>query len=469
MKKIISFVLLLTVALSLAACGSTGQEATEAATKVFMAGYARVDITPRDPGVNMRGFGDEKTRLSEGHISRIYADALAVRDEEGNTAVLMSLDSCNLGGAAFPSVLAEVSDATGLPEAFLAISCIHQHSTPDPGSHRGYLDMLKKKAVEAANAAIADLAPATMEMATVQTEKLNFVRHYIMNDGTYAGDNFGDKSSGYKEHVSQADNSLQLIKFKRDGEKKDVLLTNFQGHPHMGSMKYYNEIHSDTVGVYRDTVTDILGCEVIYFSGAGGNVKMTSMIEGEQLTDDFKEHGKMLARYAVAAEGTYAPLATGAVRATQSTFTATVDHTEDGLVGICQQIYDEYQLSGNKTKAMALAEGLNISSYYHASAILSKAKMGDSEDIVGLGAIGIGELGIAVVPYEMFDMTGKHIKENSPFAMTVVCTLANGSHGYFPNDSTFDYGGYEADTSRYIRGTAEQLADRFLEMLRGLK
>ena len=58
------------------------------------------------------------------------------------------------------------------------------------------------------------------------------------------------------------------------------------------------------------------------------------------------------------------------------------------------------------------------------------------------------------------------IKENSPFKMTIVATKANGENGYFPSAFAFDVsGGYECDTTKYIRGTAERLADTYVELL----
>lgn len=74
-------------------------------------------------------------------------------------------------------------------------------------------------------------------------------------------------------------------------------------------------------------------------------------------------------------------------------------------------------------------------------------------------------VGFAAAPYEMFDTNGMFIKENSPFAHTVIATLSNYSHGYFPSDFTFETGSYEVDTTRFVRGTAERLADQYIAML----
>ena len=74
-------------------------------------------------------------------------------------------------------------------------------------------------------------------------------------------------------------------------------------------------------------------------------------------------------------------------------------------------------------------------------------------------------MGFAAAPYEMIDTNGMFIKENSPFTYTVIATLSNYSHGYFPSDFTFDTGSYEVDTTRFVRGTAERMADALVQML----
>ena len=475
MKKWICALLAALMVLSLCACGSSdaAPSGSESATTVaeekatFMAGFGRADITPLEMGVSLRGFGDEKTRLSTDVISYIYSDCLALTDEAGNTALIISLDVCSLSSA--QEVLDSVSQAVDIPKENIVISCSHQHSTPNDVYAREWLQLLMKQIAVSAKKAMADQAPATMEITTVQTERMNFVRHYIMNDGSYAGDNFGSTESGYKEHVSQADGSLQLVKFVREGDKKDILLTNFQGHPHLGSTAYYTSIHSDTVGIYRDAVSAALDCETIYFSGAGGNVKMKSAIEEENLTTDFREHGKLLAKYAINAEGSYTSVATGSIKTVRSDYVGTINHTEDHLLETAQKIVAAYQATGSNSQAMQVAGNSGISSYHHAKAIVAKSKLGATETIQNLGAIAVGDLAFVSAPYEMFDTNGMYIKENSPFEMTVVCTISNGISGYMPSRATFAYRGYEADTSHFVEGTAEALADQFLEMLEGLK
>ena len=468
MKKIVTYILLMALVLSLCACGTETPGSTEKgqeAAPSFQAGFARINITPKEIGVNMRGFGDEDVRLSTGIISYIYADCLAMTDELGNTALVLSLD---IGGCSvFNDIRTSISDTTGVPFSNIVVSCSHQHSGPADSYYTEYKTMLIDWCTEVAVKALADRAPATMETTMVETQSLNFVRHYVMNDGTYAGDNFGSTESGYKAHTTEPDRTLRLIRFNREGDKKNILLANFQGHPHMASMKYYTEIHSDTVGVFRDTVSEQLGCEVIYFSGAGGNVKMTSAIEEENLTKDHRVHGALLASYAVNAQD-YVPLASGTISALDQTYTGKVNHDCDYLRDVASEVVAEYNATHKNGTAMLKAAGYPVSSVHHAKAILRNFSLGSTLDVDHLGAIAVGDLAFVAAPYEMFSVNGEYIKANSPFEVTVVATIANGGNGYMASAATYDYGGYEADTSRFVKGTAEELADTFLAMLEQL-
>ena len=53
--------------------------------------------------------------------------------------------------------------------------------------------------------------------------------------------------------------------------------------------------------------------------------------------------------------------------------------------------------------------------------------------------------------------------------IVVPCAIANGSMGYFPNNSAYDEGGYETRASSYKRGVADVLVNESAAMLNELK
>jgi neutral ceramidase len=77
----------------------------------------------------------------------------------------------------------------------------------------------------------------------------------------------------------------------------------------------------------------------------------------------------------------------------------------------------------------------------------------------------VGATALVGVRPELSATTGRRIRGRSPFAHTVVATLVNGGAKYLPDESAYDRLTYEALSSSYVRGTAEQLADVLAERL----
>ena len=473
MKKIVALLLAFVLLLGLCACGAAapageGGETTGAsANGGFRVGYGKEDITPEGQ-VAMGGYGKVSSRLSTGVLSYLYTTCIAITDETDNTILIYGMDLCGCSDAV--KLIPEISKETGVPEGNIMVSASHTHSapsysTPTSGSAEAY-QKFEKGMIEAAKIALEDRKPARMFGGSIETEGMNFVRHYLCNDGTYCGDNFGDSSSGYAGHASKADPILQLIKFVREGDN-DIYLTNFQTHPHQtgGSKKY--DLSADVVGEYRIAMEKALGCEVLYLSGAGGNINSRSRIAEENATADWRAWGVKMAEYAQKVE--FTELATGKVQAAETEFTADINHTTDSLVSICSDLSKKWnanEITTAELKEIALNQyGLKLNSAYHAQAIVSRSSMANSKSFP-IRAFSFGDVGLVAFPGEQFDTNGKFIKENSPFKMTIVATKANGENGYFPSQFAFDVcGGYECDTTKYVPGTAERLADTYVEML----
>ena len=472
MKRIISVLLVIVLLLGLCACGAASgaeggaAETTAAASGGFRVGYGKADITPDGP-VAMGGYGKADQRISKGVLSYLYATCIAITDADDNTILIYGMDLC---GISYPLKYREdISEATGVPVENMMMSASHTHSapsydTPTEGSADA-LEKLEDALVEVSVAAMEDRKEAKMYGGSIETEGMNFVRHYLMNDGTYAGDNFGSTASGYASHASEADSQLQLIKFVREGDN-DIYLTNFQTHPHQtgGSSKY--DLSADIVGEYRANMEKALGCEVLYLSGAGGNINSHSRVKEEQATPDWKAWGVKMAEYAQKVE--FTELNTGKVQAATYEFQAAINHNDDQWASICDDLANRWnkgEITTAQLKELGLTYGVKLNSPYHAQAIRSRAKMGNYNTFL-IQAYSFGDVGLAAFPGEQFDTNGKFIKDNSPFAMTIVATKANGENGYFPSQFAFDVsGGYECDTTKYVPGTAEKLADQYVAML----
>jgi len=89
------------------------------------------------------------------------------------------------------------------------------------------------------------------------------------------------------------------------------------------------------------------------------------------------------------------------------------------------------------------------------------------QDYIDFPVSAITFCGVAFVgmPGEPFCEVGRQVRDNSRFPMTFIACQTNGCYGYFPIARAYDEGGYEPHNTRYIKGTAEQLADAADELL----
>lgn len=402
----ISVILVLSV---FAACGesSDGQGDSNIAG-VFSVGYAKAEITPEKP-VPLAGYGDNAERISTGVLDPLYATCIAFTDAEGNTVIMFNLDMGQTPGDLLDTIRKRISEEAGVPATHVHMGASHTHNAYDPSATAlgGVADANNKfieRCVEAAKAALADRKPAQMYGSFARPDGLNFVRHYVLSDGTLRGFKLGqlprDQIYG---HIWKADNLLQVIKFTRDGGK-DVVLVNWQAHYYGTTEANYYSLSADYIGAMRDELEAQLDCHAAFVLGGSGNVNCTSQIKTENHNKGYQEHGKMLAAAAIESMNNMQPLETGTIHVIQNQF-------------VVPETSKENELS----------------------------------------AFGFGDFGIAFAPWEIFDVHARGVRDDSKYTYTFYASCANGSWGnhYLPHDAAFDYYCYEVSTTYYPRGTAE--------------
>ena len=469
MKKITSFLLALMMLMSLAACGSSDPAAeptdTTAAALSFRVGYHTVNITPNQP-TGLAGYGNVDERKHTEVLDYIFLSCVAIADENDNKVLLFSADLCAIKDVSVASYRSKLSNATGIPQENMIFNSSHTHSAPYAD---GIASIMDKAVVEAAERALEDLKPATMYFGKAETDGINFVRHYYMNDGSVVTDNHGSATGKtYAGHCTEVDEEMRILQFKREGGK-DVILANWQSHPHItgGSQKF--ALSADIIGAFRTNMENDLNCHFSYFQGGAGNINPTSRIKEENANTekDWKIHGKMLAQTAQQAIAGATEIKTGPIKVMSEIYSCPTNKADLDKAVLAGQVRAYYEEGHTIGETQTYAQTLGLQSLYHANAIGSRGGLGDSFDIE-IEAMTWGEFGWAMGPYEMFDASAKYVRENSPFSYTFVTGYTNGSNGYFPTEACFEYGAYEADTSKNAKGTAEALANRFVEMLQEL-
>ena len=466
MKKLISVLLSLCILLGLCACGSAGGE-TDQPQGGLQAGYGRENITPEGQ-VGMGGYSDAETRKTKSVLDYIYTTCVAFNDGT-NTILIYTIDVCGIADSGQKKIRDYVAQATGLPGDNIFIGATHTHSAPAMGNDSDWDMVLLKACATAAETAIKDLAPVKMETATATLENMNFVRHYLMNDGTYYGSNFGSTASGFKAHALEyPDRQLILMKLDRE-TKKDILMVNWQAHPAAAARQDdYTAVSADFVGHLRSKVENDTGMMVAYYTGASGNTNPKSLIEEENTNNNnsYREYGKTLAEKVEALLPELKPVESDSwtIKTTKFDFQAEIDHSWDHMKKEADEVFDLWKSEG-KEKGDQLGATYGFTSSYQARAIRTRYSL-PATQVRELRAFSVGPIGFTSGSYEMFSDHAEYVKQNSPFDLTLVITS---NSGYIANELAYTYRSYETDTGMYASGTGEKMAEQYVQMLNAIK
>ncbi len=433
----------------------------------FLAGFGMANITPEE-SVPLTSYGDDLNRFSEGKLSELEARALALTDADGKTLLFVVGDLSWAPWYLAPEIHDAIEAEFGIPKEYVILSGHHTHAAP--GCHLSqvpsimrYREKYIQGMTEAARLAMADRKPAQLYVGSAITERMNFVRRYIMDDGSYCGDVGKGTGTVILAHESQADPELQLMKITREGGK-DILVSQFQCHPHLEGKKKL--ISSQLAGNFRAEAEKRLDVHCLYWNGGAGNVNSHSKIERETRTKDPAQWAKIMVDYAQEALPHLHRVKSGPVKVSVLNLNAPVNHSYDGLVEQAKQVKD-YRAQGHTiAEAIEYAQQLGINSPFHANRILANAELPETKEIY-LRAYSFGDVGGVVLPYELFDTTCMYIKRNSPFRKTFITGYSFPSYcGYIPSKFAFANGGYEADNCTFAPGAAERMAEAYLDLLK---
>ncbi len=419
MKKLLCLTLVLLMVFGLVACGGDGGKEDSGAGE-FQIGFGRVDITPTE-GIHLASYGDSATRIMEEALHPFYTHAVVMKGSNGKMIAVITTDMSQGSHTIMNELRPMMQERFGLEKDQVLIGGTHNHNAPDYGYADEYdqkwKDIFKNGCLDAVQQAIDDLAPATTYIGRTETENMTFVRRYYLADGNMTGDNYNyDHNSTIVAHETDADEEVQIVRFVREGDHKDILMVNWQSHA--AKHGHTNNLSADYPGALRDKLDAELGVHTIFYQGACGNLNPTSRIPGEQAVtgkgyQGAVEVGEKLADYVIAAlntEGLMKKVDTGAVNYNQSKF-------------IGQESYDE------------------------------------------TNTVSIGGLSFVTLPVEFYDSLGKTIKDETPYDMTVLLGFHCGNGQYLATLEGYKNGGYGPTNTRYVAGEGEKFVQHYLDSL----
>jgi len=432
---------------------STTEPAKTKSDKLYV-GYGRANITPRDSNgnvlpVTLAGYPEE--RVANKIITDLFTSCTAVRDEEGDTVLLFTVDSLHPYANVVDTIRTRISRELRIVPRNVIVVASHCHSAPDinegANTHaKKYLeDTFYKGFIEAGKEAVADLALCTeLYAGTLDGTGYNFIRRYVRDE------------NGQLKHEIEGDHTMPVVRFVREG-KKDVIIANWAAHADTVTLQDFYAISADYPYYFTQLAEQKLNAHVSLFNSASGDVNPFSKIESENTVKQTRAYGIKLAEVLINNISSLKKLDIVAdVEVSAKTLNLEVDHTLDDKKAQAEEIIN-LSRSGSNLYARKCRE-YGIEDVNLAVRIATNANRGATESMV-IAAVSIGNIAFGTASYEMLTQTSMDIKANSKFDLTFTCGYTGGHNGYIAPEYAFANGDYEVNSCRYVKGTAEKIQE----------
>ena len=433
------------------------------------AGFARVDITP-PLGVHLVGY--PTIRIADGILDPLLATAVAVSDGT-NTAVMISVDVIGVDQELSDEVRDGIAELTGISRTAVFVAGTHTHL--GPAVPKLYAERYKEevtrpilqKMIGVAKMAIDDLKPATMYTNAARTPvDIAFIRRFKMKDGS-TRTNPGFLNPEIDHPIGEADHRVALTYFLRENAP-EIALINFQVHPDViGGTKMSADYPGFVRRTYEAAVENSL---CMYINGPQGDTNHFDVNAPEGMLRggyEMSRHmGRVIAGTAMALRAKAIPTEGVPVRAFQKNIQ--VPHNK----GTAEEVekakhIDQLYREGRYEEIWPVQDMMLTTILSEARRMINLADKPDYKELHVTG-IAMGDFALVGFPGEPFTVIGTEVKKASPFAMTFAACCANGYEGYFPAESAYAEGGYEARNAKYKPGVAEALIAAGKEVLETL-
>jgi putative membrane-bound dehydrogenase-like protein len=412
-----------------------------AASPLFRAGAMAVDISPTRFPVRVNAMFTE--RSAEKTVDPLFAKALAF-DDGTTRLVLCVVDTCMMPRDLIDRAKGDASRVTGIPAERMLVSATHTHSAPSAMGCLGsrvdpdYAAFLPGRITAAIVGAAERLAPARIGWAQIDDWEHTFNRRWIRRPDKMLTDPFGQRNVRANMHPGHespdaigpsgpVDPQLSVLAVQRTDGKPLALLANYSQH-------YYGSplLSSDYYGRFARHVAMMLGADDAFVG------MMSQGTSGDLMWMDYGAPRREIGYDAYAKE--IAQRVAGMVRGIKWQESAPLKMAERKLE-LGYRVPDEKRLAWAREMAAKLGDKLPQSQpeIYALEAIYLHDR---PRTELKVQALGIGNLGIAALPNEVFAITGLKLKQHSPFAATFNIELANGAEGYIPPPEQHQLGGY---------------------------
>ena len=327
-----------------------------------------------------------------------------------------------------------ISKRLDIPADHVFLQALHQHTSirveirtlgagPDPA----YLDVLFRKFCDVAQMAVADLRDAELFISEGQTaEQISFIRRYKLKDGTFKTNPGRGKSAVVDHPLGEADNTVRLLRFKREGG--DVALINFHCHPDVIGGTGFS---ADWPGfVRRYTEYALPGVKCILINGPQGDSNHINVFREKE--EEEKRRG-----------------------IPHSSFMGKT------VFNVISEIWDK----GKKAETGRVWGKTEI--------VYSRTNPKDKNDLlfqqITTALLGIGKVAFVGFGGEPFTKYAQNARDAAKDLYVIAACLTNGAAGYLPTEEAFAQGGYEVNAGKFMPCLEKDLTDRAAKLLNEYK
>ena len=435
-------------------------------------GYAKVNINP-PLGNDLAGY--YIPRPARGFLDDLEAHGIVVSLQD-KRIVIVSVDTCYLKKSLADAYRDAIEAATGIDRNHVFLTATHTHTgprlTPIDGMQEQelaaidrYAAFVQERLVDLVKLALQDLKPSKMGFITgYAPERVAYIRLYQMKDGTtMTCPPIDDPNIDHP--IGTLDQRVHVLRFDREGGES-IVIANYGLH---ADTVNGDLICSDWIGWMRRTLDAALdGTKCLCLIGCQGDVGSTNVhptggdMNDTEISFDNEMKSPGMARFVGRA-----------LAGTVLQVYDKVEYVDVDTIQILQKVIDvdsnrptpEELPLAHQYKQLHL-EGRDDEIPYTAMALttvvaeamrMCNLEFGPDTFSLELTGIKLGPVALVGIPGEPFTDIGVRIKDTDGFSLVMPVALCNGYEGYFPSGDAYAAGGYEARSSRFKAGIADQI------------
>lgn len=445
---------------------------------VFKAGAATSNITPP---LGMEIVGNFAPCPIAKHVhDELHVRCLALDD--GKTKLVFAVaDNLHLDRALWDEAKAKLQADTGLPPSHMMFSSTHTHSSAAAIAAKDasldYRRLVISRVVDGVKCALNNLEPARIAWGTGSLPQWVGNRRWLLKEGITNPNPFGGEDRAVMNPsgllvprlagpAGPTNPEVYCLSVQATGGRQIALMANYWLH-YVGGVNR-EDLSADYFGEFCRRIEQALGapCVGLLPNGPCGDVNSNDY-SGKTPAVKYEPYEKInlvandLAQEVLRVHKTLKHQDWVPLNAAGSDLELGARRPTPEMVRWAEAVLAK----------PADAPPVHRLERPYAERVLSIHKANPDAVQAYIQAFGIGELGIASIPFEVFTETGLEIKERSPFKNTFTIELANGSNGYLPTPRQIDLGGYETwlGTNRVEREASVKITTRALELLKSVR